>query len=189
MVGRDPRTPGARGVVSDTYTSLIRFAPLTTLDRVNDPAWKAEGRTLYDSSSLTFVPGQTTCPLIIDHDDTKQIGVVRSIARFEDVDGPWLAAVATIYDRPAWLKKYDTKVSFRYKPAGTSNDVFGCQIVRRGLIEEVSVLSPGVEPAEPGAKVLTINRDEAAALKPGDRVTHGGPMIYRPGIGQVLAIR
>src|SRR5690349_2876843 len=106
MVGRDPCAPGARGVVSDTYTSLIRFVPLTTLERVNDPAWKAEGRTLYDSSSLTFAPGQTTCPLIIDHDDAKQIGVVRSIDRFEDTDGPWLTAVATIYDRPAWLRKY-----------------------------------------------------------------------------------
>jgi hypothetical protein len=98
-----------------------------------------------------------------------------------------LSALATIYDRPAWLKKYDTKVSFKYTPAGTSNDVFGCQIVRRGLIREVSVLSPGVEPAEPGAKVLTISRDEAA-VNPGDRVFYGGARIYRPGIGQVLRV-
>ncbi len=49
--------------------------------------------------------------------------------------------------------------SFAYKPAGTSNDVFGCEIARRGLVTEVSVLSPDRQPAEP-AKVMTLHPTE-----------------------------
>ena len=51
-----------------TYTSLIRFAPLTTLQRVNDERWAAP-RTLYDSGSLKFLPGQETVPLLVNHDE------------------------------------------------------------------------------------------------------------------------
>jgi hypothetical protein len=172
-------------VSSETWTALIRFAPLTTLERVNSEAWKGT-RTMYDSHSRVCT-GEDELPLIVDHDDTKVIGVVRSLDRFEDVDGPWLTALARIYERPAWLKR-NTPVSFGYGSAGTSRNVFGCEILRRGIVSEISLLSPGVEPAEPGAKVLTINRDETAALDPGDRVSYGGRMIYRPGIGQVLSV-
>jgi hypothetical protein len=74
--------------VSETYTSLIRFAPLTSLERVNSEAWKGCGRTLYDSGALSFAPGETECPLLIDHDFEQQIGYVRSIDRIEQADGP-----------------------------------------------------------------------------------------------------
>ena len=37
-----------------SWTSLIRFAPLTTLERVNNPAYQEPGRTLYDTGALTL---------------------------------------------------------------------------------------------------------------------------------------
>ena len=170
-----------------TYTSLIRFAPLTTLERVNDERWKRPGRTMYDSGALTLMPGKTEVPLLINHDDDRVIGTVHTITRFEDTDGPWLACIAEIHDLPCWLTRGDTKASFSYVPLG-SNDVFGCEIARRGIIKEVSVLSPSVEPAEPLAKVLTLHPTEPKAstrAAAGDTLLAPGRIVRR-GIGQVL---
>jgi hypothetical protein len=153
-----------------TYTALIKFAPLTTLERVNDPRWARPGRTMYDPGSLTFSPGKSSAPLLVDHCDTREVGVVRELTRFEDTDGPWLAVVATVTDRPEWLKR-GVRASFSYQPARTSHDVFGCEILRRGLITEVSVPSPDREPVEPLAQVLTFHPIE----KPKPTVTRRNP--------------
>src|SRR5262245_37476421 len=99
-----------------TYTALIAFAPLTTLERVNDPAWK-HGRTMYDPGALTLLPGQAA-PVLVNHNHDRVLGTVTSIVRHEQADGPWLCAIATIHDRPCWLEKH-TRASFGYKPAGT----------------------------------------------------------------------
>ena len=120
-----------------TWTSMIRFAPLTTLDRINDERW-AKPRTLYDSGGLTLFP-KTTVRLTVDHHDDQVIGTVREIFRHEDTDGPWLACIATITDRPNWLKP-NNPVSFSFISASINRDAFGCEILRRGLISEVSVL-------------------------------------------------
>ena len=69
------------------YTTLIRFAPLTTLERLNDPNWARPGRTMYDHHSLTFLPHRTSVPLLINHDPEREIGIVRELTRFEDTDG------------------------------------------------------------------------------------------------------
>jgi hypothetical protein len=150
----------AAGSSGMSHTALIRFAPLTTLERVNDERWKRPGRTMYDHGALTFAPGKSSVPLLVDHAKEREIGVVHTLTRYEDTDGPWLAAIAEITELPCWLRKYESKASFGYLPAGTSNDVFGCEIARRGLVTEVSVLSPGCKPAEPLAQVLTLNPTE-----------------------------
>jgi hypothetical protein len=54
------------------------------------------------------------------------------------------------------------------------------------FVSEVSVLPPGVEPAEPLAEVLWIGEPEVAA---GDVFYGDGTMITRYGIGQVLGVR
>ena len=151
-----------------TFTSLIKFAPLTTLERVNDPRWSRPGRTMYDAGALTLLPGRPSVPVLVNHDKTRVIGAVTSLTRFEDVDGPWLAALAQITDRPPWLER-GCRCSFGYGPAGTGQFA-GCEILRRGVVTEVSVLSPGVEPAEPLAQVLTIHPTETP--KPAPTVIH-----------------
>ena len=104
---------------------MLAFAPITTLKRVNDEAFKQPGRQLYDAGALTFIPGQTTAPLLVDHDHDRIIGTVHTLSRFDDIDGPWLCALAEVHDCPGWLKRH-TPVSVAYKPAGTSRDFFGC---------------------------------------------------------------
>ncbi len=164
---------------TEPYTAVIRFAPLTTLERVNDPDWKRPGRTMYDFGSLTLMPDHDTCPLIVDHNHEREVGVVTSLMRWDDETGPWLAALATVTDPPVWLKRDETKASFGFKPAGTSRDVFDCEILRRGLVTEVSILSPSVKPAEPLAKVLSLRRS-AAAVVTSDRVAAAGNThVYR----------
>jgi hypothetical protein len=66
--------------------------------------------------------------------------------------------------------------------------VFGCEILRRGLLTEVSVLSPGCEPAEPLARVLTLHPTETKP-RAEEIILPAGSLVVRPGIGQVLALR
>jgi hypothetical protein len=113
-----------------SYTTLIRFAPLTTLERLNDPLWARPGRTLYDHNSLTFFPNRTSVPLLINHDATREIGVVRELTRFEDTDGPWLVALATVTNRPQWLRPGTTRASFGYRGGRTSS--FDGDVLRQG---------------------------------------------------------
>ena len=75
-----------------TYTAVIRVAPIRTLERRNDPAWTRPGRRLYDSNARRFLPIHTTVPLLVDHDDDREIGYVSEIARFEDTTGRGSAA-------------------------------------------------------------------------------------------------
>ena len=147
-----------------SHTALIRFAPLVTVDRINDPKWRRPGRTLYDHGALTMLPGRTSVPLIVDHDEKRVVGSVRSFSRQDDTDGPWLVAHATVDRCPAWLRKYDTKASFEYIGARQTQD-FGCEITRHGWVTEVSLLSPGAIPAEPLAKVVGLWSTEASPRK------------------------
>ncbi len=134
---------------------------------------EAAGSNDVRRGALALLPGKTEVPLLVDHNDDRRIGTVHTLTRFEDTDGPWLACIAEIEDVPCWLRKNETKVSFSYKPAATSHDVFGCEISRRGYITEVSVLSPATVPAEPLAKVLTLHPTEQALT--GRWADHVGP--------------
>jgi hypothetical protein len=123
----------------------------------------------------------------LNHDDDRVIGSIYSVLAYEDTDGPWLAAMATIDEPPEWLRKNDTKASFCFKPL-TRSQAFGCEIVRHGILDEVSVLSPDRRPQEPLARVVSL-REAEPGLNPGDQVFYGGQVLRRPGIGRVLALR
>ena len=88
----------------------------------------------------------------------------------------------TRQEHPGWLER-NCPVSFSYKPAGTNHDVFGCQILRSGLITHVSLLSPAQQPAEPLAKLMTLREQE-----PAGEVVYGGRVIRR-NVGRILALR
>jgi hypothetical protein len=94
-----------------TYEALLKVAPILTLERYNDPRWNRPGRSMYEPGSLRFAPAVSSVPLLVDHRDDREVGVVHELFRAEWVDGPWVCARATVSDPPAWLKKYDTKVS------------------------------------------------------------------------------
>jgi hypothetical protein len=83
----------------------VQIAPTATLERMNDPAWNHAGRTLYDSGSLTLLPRKTGVPLLIDHDEARQVGLVKRLYRIEEADGPWLCAAARVTAPPGWLTR------------------------------------------------------------------------------------
>ena len=73
--------------------------------------------------------------------------------------------------------------------------MFSDDIICDGFVHEISVLSPSVRRAEPNARVEVFAprsspaqpyRDPALA---GEEIIHGGTVIRRPGIGQVLGVR
>ena len=132
-----------------SFETLIKVAPETSVARLNDE--RREGRTLYDTSQMRLMPHKPI-PLVVDHDLSRQLGRVSQLMRLQDVDGYWIFAVAELDKCPAWLKR-GTRASFQYYPLAT--DSFGHNIVRSGLISEVSVLKE-LEPYEPSAAVVYV---------------------------------
>jgi hypothetical protein len=184
-----------------SFEALVRFAPATSLGRINDPKWHdgAHDRLMYDASGLRLI--REPVPLLVDHRDDQAIGSVRQLLRL-DSDGPWVVAVATVTKPPPWLKR-GTPASFAHICPVRSS--FGDPILRSGLVTEVSLLSPGVEPAEPLAQVVVLKR--TAPPTPGVEIASGdrarrhhdtapraitlppGGIIYRPNIGQITTVR
>jgi hypothetical protein len=85
-----------------TYEASIKFAPISTLERINDVS-RSKDRILYDRGSLEFFPNRTCVPLLIDHDESQEIGRVNLLLPYEDTDGPWLCASAEVKRKPSWL--------------------------------------------------------------------------------------
>ena len=92
--------------------------------------------------------------MLVDNDEERVVGRIRSLMKIEDTDGPWLAGVCEITDRPEWLKS-GTAASLACKTLQANPGMFGFDVVRKGILAEISVLSPGHRPAEPRARVMT----------------------------------
>ena len=132
----------------------------------------------------------TTVPLLVNHDETRVIGIVRELTRFEDTDGPWLVALATVTDRPAWLKR-GTRASFGYKcgrtqqlrprrsPQGLGDRGLG--VDRR--TRTVGAWCPRADAARGRQRPILPVAPAGATVIAGN-----GQIIRRP-VGQVLAVR
>lgn len=177
-----------------SYTSLFRFGPAATPNTILGDARRG-GRVLYDQLSLC--PGGEW-PVLIDHNDAQPIGRVREIFRMEDTQPfeLWHAALCDIDDPPpSWLK-VGNPVSFAFSTLHRWEHN-GWQIIRRGLVNEVSILSPGVAPAESLARVCTLSRqsqDSPLAVGPRNppKAAAGGELIVggiiRRNCGRVIAV-
>lgn len=172
-----------------SHEAIIKFAPVFVADRFDDATWNRPGRTLYQRGAFSFLPGKRTVPLLVDHDDDHEVGTVHELFEFDWIDGPWIAARATVTDPPAWLKRGETKASFGSKPYDRREiDIRGTRadIVAKAFVEEVSVLSPSVKPAEPRAEVWSFRPvEKRAASSPAaggssDRSVVGDPYDERP---------
>ena len=186
-----------------THTAVIKIGPLVTADVLRNPGSVRADRKLYQRGGLELLSLKGV-PLLADHDTSRQVGTVHELINFPDTDGEWIAARATITDKPEWLKR-GTRASFGFASL-QDQQVGDWSRVLRGLISEVSILSPGVRPVEPLAQVALLYRTEA---KP--RATSGTPSepdwirqaqirqaqmeaaargnLIRPNIGHVLAVR
>ena len=178
-----------------SHTAMIRFAPVEpkdAVDRMNAGTLNLD-RQWYWRGAFSFLPAETSVPLVVNHDMTQEIGTVRSLFPYQDTDGEWVAALCDVPDPPVWLKR-DTPASIQVHRSPAAR-VPRPKDRRSRPHPRGSVLSPGVEPADPGAKVLTLHREvpkpkREPGLNPGDQVIYGnGQIIRRPAIGQVLGVR
>jgi hypothetical protein len=170
-----------------TKRALIRVAPSATGNLLLSDA-RREDRIVFDTMKLN--PNRVDWPVLVDHDPDQVVGQVLDLFRMDDVPpfDQWLTVRCQITEPPAWLKK-STPASFGYFPVQRSQ-VNGWEIVRRGYVNEVSVLSPGTRPAEDLARVCLLRDDDLGGYdrQAGDVVINGGATITRYGIGQVLGV-
>lgn len=198
-----------------SHTALIRLGLADTGDGIYSDLRRehrgGDGGELY--GNMQFAPDREP-PLLVDHvKDAKPIGRVKSLLRtWETPFGgtQWLTAFCEITDPPCWLEK-GTPASISYA-ALHRQELEGWMITRKGLVTEVSVLSPGKRPAEPLAQVVSfspVERPAAAVPSTSDRVAaaDSSPLewpdeaarrwaaaaplgtIRRVGVGQVLGVR
>ena len=135
------------------------------------------GFIYFQRGALRLMPGSLETPVVIDHDTSRRVGFVRQLFEHPEVHDVWLSALVTITDPPAWLKR-GTPASISYHDF-QRQAIGDSERILRGLIPEVSILSPGRRPAEPGARVATFHRTESSPSPA--RVTSD-----RPGVGEVF---
>jgi hypothetical protein len=152
--------------------ALVRLGPIATaelLSREVNPAFPR----LYDRARLA-----PNAPVLIDHDqDRDPVGRVLDLHRFDDVGGLWLAARIEIDDPPEWLRK-GTPVSLGGNTLARG-EFRGWPITRAVLVREISLVSPAMEPEQPGAKVLLLR----------DAEYDGEPVDYSVGRGDTIPRR
>jgi hypothetical protein len=176
-------------VTPPTYTAMIKLWRLVTEVVLRNVDSLPAGREIFQRGAMTLLRDNT--PVFVDHDHDRPIGSVRELSNFADIDGDWLCAHTTITDAPDWLRQ-GTAASICYATAQRCA-LGATQRILRGLVTEVSVLSPGVEPAEPRAKVVLLRH----ADRPAPTVAHepalahidNTGLLMRPGIGRILGVR
>jgi hypothetical protein len=159
---------------------ILRAAPIATFEELSQPE-SVRHHEMYERGSLKPRPGLDLLdvPTRVDHikDDTP---IGRVTAMYSDDDpagGTWLWLHAKLSDPPAWLRK-GCGVSIS-RSAFHTRDMGGWDLVCGGILNEVSILSPGVEPAFARARVTWIGRPESPAAG-ADRPV-AGEVIYGDG--------
>ena len=144
--------------------------------------------------ALETVRRDRVIPVLVDHDKTRQVGTVRELSIFLDVTGgvvrDWYYAHCELTDDPSRLKR-GGGVSWAWNPL-QEQDVNGTTRILRGLITEVSILSPSTQPAEPQAGVAWVGESprSVADLARSEVIVHKpDTRLVRHGIGQVLGVR
>jgi hypothetical protein len=165
------------------WEAVIKFAALVSVDRAD---------------AFRFKPGQSSIPLLADHDPACELGRIRSWFALRWLDGEWIAATAELHSPPPPFLQRGARASYRCRPLWRYAVLPGRpegQVVGDALLEEVTVVTSLFEPCEPLAEVLSV-REVASAQplvrrrpsEPEGEVILGGPPIYRPNIGRVTAV-
>lgn len=134
-----------------SLSALVRLGPLVTLEAIRNPASVREGAELYQSGALQLQRGAR---VFVNHDRDRPVGTVVELVEMADGEGEWLTARCSITAAPEWLRK-GTAASIAY--ASTSRQqVAGWERILKGLVTEISILSPSVKPAQPMARVVLL---------------------------------
>ena len=173
---------GKAGNVSQRAS--IKFGPIGSLERMTDPNWRPD-RQMYERGSLKFRPSQTSVPLLADHDPGREIGTVHELFPMEWPNGWWYMARATLApNAPSWVAPGQPCSLGMRVLRRRSYPSFGIdkKVVASALVDEISILSPGTEAAEPGAHVLCVREEQPApARTPGRPAAAGEEIIWGGG--------
>ncbi len=168
---------------------VIRVAQVATPDLFLSDRIKA-GRELYHTKALQLAPNPK---VLVNHDERRPIGRVVALEEWPEAEGVWVFARCELTETPEWLRggAYNgTGASMAWIDLGTSQELpGGWRRFNRGMVTEVSVLSPSVKPAETRAKVVILQRHptgelshacESSPERDGDVVLHGdGRSLHR----------
>ena len=173
-------------------TAIIKLAPVITAATWRNPEWERPGRDVYWSGSLVLLPRREV-PLLVDHDDDRQVGVVRELSVLDWVDTKWIVAHVTINDPPGWLRN-GTAASFERYDLHAPPMGEGSKRVAHAFVTEVSVAlalgracgaarSGGVDrpAASPAAATATAAGEVIQPVR--------AQRIVRHNIGQVIRVR
>jgi hypothetical protein len=131
--------------------------------------------------------------VLLDHDERREVGQLAQLT----VNRGWLEGVFYLDETRSWSGvaedrlKLGTPVSIAYTSQASSD--WKGDGLRRMLVGELHELSIVKHGAIPGAEIImTIPRrskPKAPQRQAVGEVIYGGPLIRRPGIGQVLGVR
>lgn len=167
-----------------TVSAILRAAPIATFEEFSQPD-TVRHHEMYDRGALKPLPGRelSEIPVLVDHiKDATPIGRVTGI-RTDDcwTGGTWLWVHVEITNPPTWLGK-GSGVSIGRSAYSTRTPWgAGWDLIQKAILTEVSILSPGVKPAHPRARVEWIGKPESPATGRTDRrPPAGGVVIHSP---------
>lgn len=182
-----------------TYDVAIAFARLYAPDVAAGPV--RGGGTLY--RDLRFLPDVADVPILLNHDSDREVGRIHSLMPMDWTSGRWLVGLGEVDEAALAYVRRDAPASFSWI-SGSSYDLDGWTVVSRGIVREVTVVGPGFDPVDCGARVLSVR----AAQPPAARTAPAGTthrdlpaemlawaaaaptgVVRRPGIGRVLGVR
>lgn len=156
------RAEAAHENLGVSVSALLRFAPVFDPRIIDDP--RLARQTMVQRGALETIKRDQEIPVVVDHDMSRRIGTVREIFVAPDVTGgvvrEWHFASCELSDPPGWLKR-NGGVSWAWIPL-QEQDVNGTTRLLRGLIDEISVLTPSAKPAEPCARVAWVGEEPSA---------------------------
>ncbi|HUP50872.1 MAG TPA: hypothetical protein VM198_00245 [Longimicrobiales bacterium] len=162
-----------------TQRALLRFVAVYTPAMLDDP--KLAREEMVQRGALETIRDEPI-PVLVDHDPDRRVGTVRELYIAPDVVAglvqEWYFASVELDAPPGWLKR-NGGVSWACRSL-QAQDVRGSTRLLRGLIDEVSVLSPSVRRAEGRAAVAWVGEREvsSAAGPSADRSAAGEEVIY-----------
>ena len=119
-------------------------------------------------------------PVLLNHDEQRRIGRLVELAEWDESDGRWTFARCVLDEVPEWLRvgAYNgSAASMSWIDLSHSQQMpGGWRRYNAGLITEVSVLTPSVEPVEKRARVGFLQRSDHHRLRADSAPTARSPV-------------
>jgi hypothetical protein len=160
-----------------SYSAVIRLGPLVSEEALRDPASEERGRDIYQRGAMSLV---RDAPVLVNHLDGLEVGSVEELWEWNEGPGGWLVARCTITAELLWLR-VGTKASVGWAPLRhQAMRDGGWNRVLRGLVTEVSILTPDIAPADRMAQVVLLNPLERVATVATSSVRSGSLDVRSP---------